>query len=262
MRIAVPVFGAGLVAEARALFGAMVLVPAALLLGQRIGALAHWRDYLHISVANNVLPFACFAFAATALPASYLAILNGLVPLCTALFAAQVLGERLGALRWLGFVLGVIGVALLVKLGPVPLDARILVAVLVGVLGSAAWAWGGIVIKQRTGLVPAIGLAAGTTGWAAVLMAPLWTSVPPAGEWTLGASAALIALGTLCSGVSYLFFFTLVRDIGPSRTLTTGFLVPALGVLWGWLLLGEMVTFPMLVGAALVLVAMALVLRR
>jgi drug/metabolite transporter (DMT)-like permease len=262
MRVAVPVFGAGLVAETRALFGAMVLVPAALLLGQRIDPLAHWRDYLHISVANNVLPFACFAFAATALPASYLAILNGLVPLCTALFASWLLGERLGAARWLGFVFGVIGVALLVKLGPVPLDARILAAVLVGVLGAGAWAWGGVVIKQRTGMVPAIGLAAGTTGWAAVLMSPLWTWAPSSATWTLPATSALIALGTLCSGVSYLLFFTLVRDIGPSRTLTTGFLVPALGVLWGWLLLGEAVTGPMLVGAALVLIAMALVLRR
>jgi LPXTG-motif cell wall-anchored protein len=35
-----------------------------------------------------------------------------------------------------------------------------------------------------------------------------------------------------------------------------------LGVLWGWLLLGETVTWSMLAGAALVLGALALVLRR
>jgi len=53
-----------------------------------------------------------------------------------------------------------------------------------------------------------------------------------------------------------------VRDIGPSRTLSIGFMVPVLGVAWGWLLLDEAVTLPMLAGAALVLGAMALVLRR
>jgi drug/metabolite transporter (DMT)-like permease len=93
-------------------------------------------------------------------------------------------------------------------------------------------------------------------------MAPFWASAPQASAWTLEASASLIALGTLCSGVAYLAFFTLVRDIGPSRTLSIGFMVPVLGVAWGWLLLDEAVTLPMLGGAALVLVAMALVLRR
>jgi drug/metabolite transporter (DMT)-like permease len=73
---------------------------------------------------------------------------------------------------------------------------------------------------------------------------------------------ALIAVGLLCSGVAYLPFFTLVRDIGPSRTLTVGLAVPVLGVLWGWLFLDERVTLGVLAGAALVMAALALVLRR
>ena len=47
---------------------------------QRVAPLEHWRDYLALSVVNNVLPFMCYAFAATSLPAGYLAIINGLVP--------------------------------------------------------------------------------------------------------------------------------------------------------------------------------------
>ena len=97
---------------------------------------------------------------------------------------------------------------------------------------------------------------------AAILMAPLWVTAPPPSEWTLVGVAALIAVGLLCSGVAYLPFFTLVRDIGPSRTLSVTFLVPVLGVFWGWLFLDEAVTLPMLSGAALVLGALSLVLRR
>ena len=84
----------------------------------------------------------------------------------------------------------------------------------------------------------------------------------PTSTWTTEAAAALLALGLLCSGLAYLPFFSLVRDIGPSRTLTVGLAVPVLGILWGWLLLDEAVTAAMLVGAALVLAALALVLRR
>jgi drug/metabolite transporter (DMT)-like permease len=93
-------------------------------------------------------------------------------------------------------------------------------------------------------------------------MAPLWTQAPAPAAWTLEATLSLIALGAICSGLAYLPFFTLVRDIGPSRTLTVGLAVPLLGVLWGWLLLDETVTLGMLAGAALVLAALALVLRR
>jgi drug/metabolite transporter (DMT)-like permease len=90
----------------------------------------------------------------------------------------------------------------------------------------------------------------------------LWTQAPAAASWTWQGAAALVALGAVCSGIAYLPFFTLIRDIGPSRTLTVGLAVPVLGVFWGWLLLGEAVTLTVLAGTALVLVALSLVLRR
>ena len=86
-------------------------------------------------------------------------------------------------------------------------------------------------------------------------------SAPPASTWTPEAAVALVCLGMLCSGLAYLPFFTLIRDVGPSRTLTVGLAVPVLGMAWGWLLLDEAVTAPMLLGTALVLGALALVLK-
>ena len=263
MRVAVPVFGAAPVADARALLGALFLVPWVVYFArQRIAPLEHWKDYLILSVVNNVLPFICYAWAATALPAGYLAIINGLVPLLAAVIAAPVLGERLGRARITGFILGMAGVALIVNLGPVELTALTLLGAAAAIAGAALWGWAGVLIKQRTNRLPAMGTAAGTLGFAAVLMAPLWAFAPPPSTWTLEATLAMIALGVLCSGLAYLPFFSLIRDIGPSRTLTVGLAVPVLGVLWGWLLLGETVTLGMLAGTALVLAALALVLRR
>jgi drug/metabolite transporter (DMT)-like permease len=107
-----------------------------------------------------------------------------------------------------------------------------------------------------------MGLAAGSIAFSAVLMAPLLASAPAPSQWTPAGVAGLIAVGLVCSGLAYLPFFTLVRDIGPSRTLTVGLAVPVLGVLWGWVFLDEQVTLGMLAGTALVMLALALVLRR
>jgi drug/metabolite transporter (DMT)-like permease len=263
MRVAVPVFGSGPVAEARALFAALFLAPWVIFFArQRIAPLAHWKDHLAVGLVNNVLPFAFFAWAATVLPSSYLALISGLVSPWAALFAAWVLHEPLGARRLGGFVLGMAGVALLVDLGPIEMDARAAAAAAAGVTGAALWGWAGVMIKQRSGRLPPMSLAAGSIAFSAALMAPLWAVAPPPAAWTPHATAALIALGLLCSGLAYLPFFTLIRDIGPSRTLAVGFLVPVLGVAWGWLLLGEPVTLAMVAGGALVIAGMALVLRK
>jgi drug/metabolite transporter (DMT)-like permease len=263
LRVAVPVFGTAPVAEARALFAAAFLLPWAVFIArQQVGLLEHWRDHLAVGLVNNILPFLCFAIAAAFLPAGYLAIINGLVPLWAAAIAALVLREPFGLRSAAGFALGIAGVALIVNLGPVALDARTLLGTLAAVAGTALWGWAGVMIKQRTGRMPLMGLAAGSIAFSAVLMAPLWALTPAPAAWTLEAFGALVALGAVCSGIAYLPFFTLIRDIGPSRTLTVGLAVPVLGVAWGWLLLDEAVTAPMLVGAALVLAALALVLKR
>ena len=263
LRLAVPVFGTAPVAESRAFFAMLFLVPWVVWFArERIAPLENWKDYLTIGLANNVLPFFCFNFAATVLPAGYLAIINGLVAPWTAVFAAWILGEPLGARRAIGFALGIAGVALIVNLGPVELSPGVFLAALASVAGAALWGWAGVLIKQRTGRLPPMSIAAGSVAFSAVMMAPLWTLTPPASTWTLEATAAAVAVGLFCTGLAYLPFFTLIRDIGPARTLTVGLAVPVLGVLWGWLFLGEAVTAAMLTGAALVLAALALVLKR
>ena len=261
MRVAVPVFGTPLVAGARAFFaGCFLLTWLLLVMRESLRLGANWRDHLAVSVTNNVLPFICFAYAATVLPASYLAVMNGLVPLWSAVVAAPVLGEALGVRRVAGFILGLAGVALIVNLGPVPLDASTTLGIAAGMAGAALWGWAGVLIRPRSGRLPPMSLAAGSILFSAILLAPAWATLPAPAMWTPQATAALVLLGLFCTGVAYLPFFTLVRDIGPTLTLTVGLAVPVLGILWGWLLLGEVITVAMLAGAALVLVALVLVM--
>jgi drug/metabolite transporter (DMT)-like permease len=187
--------------------------------------------------------------------------MNGMVPLWSGIIAAPVLKEPLGARRITGFILGIAGVVLIVKLGPVEPTPGASLAALAGMTGAALWGWAGVVIRQATGRVPPIHLAAGSTLLAALVLSPALLQAPPLAQWTPPATAAMLALGVLCSGLAYFPFFTLVRDIGPTRTLSVGLATPVLGIFWGWLLLGESVTLPMLAGAALVLAALALVMK-
>jgi drug/metabolite transporter (DMT)-like permease len=263
IRMAVPVFGTAIVADGRAVFGALFLVPWLLLVTRDSLALrTHWKDYLAVSMINNVLPFVCFAYAATVLPASYLAVMNGMVPLWAGIVSGPVLKEPLGPRQLGGFALGLLGVALIVRLGPVEMNWSTVLATLSGMAGAALWGWAGVMIRQRSGRVAPMSLAAGSIIFCMVILSPAWIATPPPAAWTATALIGLVAGGLLCSGVAYLPFFTLVRDIGPTRTLTVGLAVPVLGMFWGWLLLGESITPGMIAGATLVLVALLLVMKR
>ena len=189
LRVAVPVFAAAPAAEARAFLGALFLVPWVVFVArQRIAPLQHWKDYLALSLVNNVLPFICYAFAATSLPAGYLAIINGLVPLSAAVIAAPVLGERLRGTRIAGFLVGIAGVTLIVNLGPVALNTRTLLGTAAAVTGAILWGWAGVMIKQRTGRLPA--MTAVVTGSVQFNFSPVVNVLPLSRDGKLVALAA------------------------------------------------------------------------
>lgn len=260
LRVSVPALGAPVVAELRSVFGALFLIPAAIFIGQQMRG-DRWRDYLSLAVVNVVIPFAGWSYAATALPASYLSLMNGLVPLWTALLAMWILGEPARPVRLAGCAVGMTGIALIVNLGPVPLTLHTVGAILAGVAGSIGWAWAPVMIRQQSGRNTPIALAAGSMGFAALLMTPAWAAAPDA-QWSFITVGSVAVLGLVCTGAAHLALFTLVRDIGPARSMAVGYLIPFFGVLWGWLLLSETVTLVMLAGGVLVLIAMAMVLRR
>ena len=197
MRLSVPTFGTGIVADGRAIFSALFLVPWMLFVTREaIGLRLHWRDHLAVALVNNVLPFLCFAYAASGMPASYLAVMNGMVPLWSAVIAAPVLKERLGArriarLRARHRRRGADRQPRAGRAQRAHRRSRRSPAW----LGAAFWGWAGVVIRQRTGRVPAMSLATGSILFCALILAPAWAQVPPPSTWTPTAVGALIALG-------------------------------------------------------------------
>ena len=119
----------------------------------------------------------------------------------------------------------------------------------------------GIGIKRRGQALPSYAIAAWSQLFAALVLFPPATLLPPPGPVTPLVLAALAGLGLLCSGVAYLLYYRLMQDIGPTRTATLTFLLPVFGIVWGALLLDEAVTLTMLAGVALVIGGTAAVLR-
>jgi hypothetical protein len=60
------------------------------------------------------------------------------------------------------------------------------------------------------------------------------------------------------AALAYVLFFRLIARVGAAKTMAVPFLVPAFGVLWGVLFLGERITTAMAAGSAPIVLGTAL----
>ena len=129
-----------------------------------------------------------------------------------------------------------------------------------GFAGFLARRW----LDQRGGLdsrLSALGSMLGATLFLLPLFAYSAISHPPAswGGWPVWGS--LLGLGLVCTALAYVLYFRLLTAIGPVRSMTTTFLIPPFGVLWGALLLGEPLSMAHVYGGLLIAGALWMVLR-
>ena len=252
IRVLAPVLGPVWVATTRLVIGGAALALVFVALRRHLDVGRHWRAYLFVGILNSALPFLLFAWAALTLPASYLVILNAALPLFGAVVSAIWLAEPLGAGKMAGFACGTLGVVLVSRAGPVVPDAAFAAALAASLAAVLCYALAGVWLRRRgTGLQPMA-----VAGWsqllAGVALLPIAAFAPMHGEVTTTVAINVLLLALLCSAVAYLLYFRLIADVGPTRAMTVTFLMPVFGMLWGYLLLGETITPPMLAGAALI----------
>lgn len=259
MRIVAPVLGAFWTAETRVALAGIAMLAYMLLTRQDMIFGKYWKQYVMVGILNSALPFSLFSFAAMTLPAGYSAIVNATSPLWGALAGALMLGERLNARKLAGLVIGVAGVAFLVRLGPVAFTPQVLLAALACVGAAVCYGIAGAYSKKKSAGVAPPQMATGSQLGAALVLLPFAgaSSVPGTVTPFVVLIAALLAL--LCSAVAYFIYFRLIADLGPTKALTVTFLIPLFALAWGAIFLGETINANTLIGCALVVLATWLV---
>ena len=259
MRVAAPVLGVFWTSEIRVGLAGVALLLLMWFSQRATGWRMHWQSLLLLGTVNSALPVALYAYAAMHMPAGYSAIVNATSPLWGAVCGALWLGERLSGRKLLGMAVGVAGVALLVKLGPVAMSRELLLAVFACVGATICYALAGIYSKKISGKVSAMQMASGSQLGAAIVLLPFFPLASVTGTITSLVLLAAVALALLCSAAAYPLYFRLLRDLGPSKALTVTFLIPLFALLWSALFLGETIAPSTLFGCAAVVLATWLV---
>ena len=203
----------------------------------------------------------CYAAMAAGLPAGITALIVGLQPILIATVVGPLLGERVGPKHWLGLALGFLGVALVLwdKLDIAGLESWGMLFALGGLLGITAAT---LYQKRFCGTVDLITGTAIQYAAAALTTLPIvlvlgWGPVHWTGSFIF--SLAWLTLALSIGAVTLLLW--LIRRGAASKVASLFYLTPPAAALGSYLLLGETLAAPALLGMALTAVGVALVNR-
>jgi drug/metabolite transporter (DMT)-like permease len=261
MRIAVPHLGAPLLIELRVGIAGAAL--AAFLYAGRghFGWKRHWPSYLFVGAIGLALPFTLIAEALNTIDASTAAILNALSPLFATLVAAVWIRDPITWPKAAGIALCLVGTAVLVGWTPRPMTAHELLAAGMAVAATALYGFTVVFTKVNLRAASPLGTSAATLLFAALALLPFAVPVDrdlhavPATAWL-----AMLGLALVSTTVAFIFYYRLIADVGPVKTITVTLLVPVFGMIWGAVFLGEPVTPGRLAGCAIILAGCSLIL--
>ena len=245
----------------RFLLVAVLLLPIVLLTGSPWPG--SFTSALHIIVVgllvHGIYLGGIFAAIDKGVSAGDTALIVGMQPVVTAILIGPILGETVRGRQWMGFVLGTVGVVLVISpyLGGAHGNAGAIVLCVVGMLAMSV----GTLYQKR--FCANMDLRSGSflqftaAGLLMLLLALVFETRVI--EWSVDFLFALawLVLALSLGAVTILWF--LIRHGAAARVASLFFLVPPVTALIAWPLFGEMPSWQALVGMGLVVGGVLLV---
>lgn len=225
-----------------------------------------WRDAAVAGVLMLCAGNGAVAWAEERVPSGLAALIVAVVPLWMVLLDwARPRGTRPSLLTMVGVVVGLAG--LIVLVGPTGINSAEHVELtpsIVLILGSLAWAAGSVYSRygehpESSALTTGMQMVAGggvlvVTGLATGEGARLSLADVSTASWI--GWLYLVTFGSLVGFTAYVY---LLNAVSPAKASTYAYVNPVVAVILGWVIAHEPVTRSMIVGAAIILGAVAMI---
>jgi drug/metabolite transporter (DMT)-like permease len=229
--------------------------------------LREWRASLVLGTLYFAIGHGSLHWAETIVPSGMAALLVATEPIWIALMAASISREeKLTGTTLLGLLLGIAGVALLMRAGTTGSHGRLIVGSIAVLIGALSWAVG--VIYSRSSALPRDPVAragmAALSGAVLLLLASGATGEVSEAYFhacsarSLGALVYLIVFGSIVAFTAYTW---LLDHCSPTLVSTHTYANPIIAVLLGWGWAGEVLDRHVLGAAGLTLVSVFLINR-
>jgi drug/metabolite transporter (DMT)-like permease len=255
-------YSPAIVVFGRVLIGAAILIPLALKDRSIFAALRGGKYVAFYALLEMVIPWILIGTAEQKISSGLAGLLIASVPIWSNLITYfQGDQEALEKNRIIGIGVGFIGVVLIVGIESLTGSSDPLSIVMV-IVAAIAYAYAVIMIRQKLPDVSGIAINGVAMAMTAIFYLPFTVALWPDHSIAPEATYSVIALGIFSTGIAFVFFFTLLDDIGPTRASMVTYWNTAIAVVLGILILSEPLTAGIAIGLPLVMLGSWLVNRR
>lgn len=207
------------------------------------------------------IPFTLFPIAQQWIDSAVAGMLNGAMPIWTAVVAFLLLRDPPGRWQVIGLAVGFVGVVA-IGLPSIGDGETAAVGVLLVVLATLCYAVSANIaapLQQRYGAIP---VAARAQWVAVVLTLPYGIASVPGSSWGWSPFLAMLAVGVIGTGIAFGAMSELVGRVGPTRASTITYVIPVISLGLGVWLRDESIAALSVLGCALVIGGAILASRR
>ena len=218
------------------------------------GFAKNWKLYALIGLCNITIPFILIAIGTSKINSYLAAMLMSTTPLSGSLLAHFFTkNEKISLLKSFGILIGFSGI-LILFLDKVIINESNYIYVLITILGSTFYSIGGILtLKLRNKKNENV--TTSTTLWSVIFLLPLAfiLETPFNSSPTLDSTLSLFYLGVVATGLAWLIRFRILTVNGLVFQTQVAYLIPIFGIIFGYFLMDEIITWKVLVSLVVIL---------
>ena len=219
-----------------------------------------WKPYAIIGLCNIAIPFTLIAIGTSQINSYLAAMLMSTTPMSGSILAHFFTrNEKITFLKSIGIIIGFSGVVFLF-FDKLIINEKNYIYALITILGSTFYSIGGILtlkLKNKGNE----NVTTSTTLWSVIFLFPLsmifetpWLLKP-----TADSTFALLYLGVIATGLAWLIRFRILTVNGLVFQTQVAYLIPIFGVLFGYFLMDEIITWRVLISLIIIILGIYIV---
>ena len=220
----------------------------------------NWKPYAIIGMCNITIPFTLIAIGTSKINSYLAAMLMSTTPMSGSILAHFFTkDEKITLFKSIGIIVGFFGIVFLF-FDELIINERNYLYVLITILGSTFYSIGGILtlkLKNKGNE----NVTTSTTLWSVIFLFPLsmFFETPWELKPSLESTLALLYLGVVATGLAWLIRFRILTVNGLVFQTQVAYLIPIFGVLFGYFLMDEIITWRVLISLIIMILGIYIV---
>ena len=220
-----------------------------------------WKIYAIVGLVNISLPFLLIAYGTDKVQSYLSAILMSSTPLSGTILAHFFTSnEKFNLIKGIGVIIGFLGVSILFFDKIVISESNLIYALII-LFASTLYVIGGIITLKFLKNKGTENVTTSTVIWSLISLLPFclyqepWNNLNPSFESTL----SLIYLGIFATGIAWMLRFHILITNGLVFQAQVAYLIPIFGVIFGYFLMDEIITWRVLISLIIIILSIYIV---